>query len=219
MCGFSIYTELMQPQEQQMYQQMWSDHDNLDALAGNEFGIQDQHHQQAENLKCNYSGNCTIDIIDQPSELGSCLRNIADCLQEDITADSAEPLLIVQANTVKLTVNVPGVGYVHKSTLVSLLNSSPTGVSCDWLKPVKMGSKYLQEPDINIVSNEIGLFDDIALYFKDKNKPPEYKIARMIRMRNQGRATIQYRRPVSLDDTDKIHHLNVLVKTKRDCFL
>ena len=74
-----------------------------------------------------------------------------------------------------------------------------------------MGSKYLQEPDINIVGNEIGLFDDIALYIKDRNKPPEYKIARVIRMRNQGRATIEYRRLVSLDNTDKYPNRNVLV--------
>ena len=197
--------------EQRIYQQMWADHDNLDAVARNEFEIQDQHHQQAENIRCNYSENCTTDIIDQTSELCSCLHHIADCLQEDITADSAQPLLITQGNTVKLTVNVRAVGEVHKSTLVSLLNSSPTGVSSDRLKRVKMGSKNLKEPDINIVGNEIGLFGDIALHIKDRNKPPEYKTARVIRMRNQGRATIEYRRPVSLDDTDKYPNLNVLV--------
>ena len=43
--------------EQRIYQQMWADHDNLDAVAGNEFEIQDQHHQQVENIRCNYSGN------------------------------------------------------------------------------------------------------------------------------------------------------------------
>ena len=31
-----------------------------------------------------------------------------------------------------------------------------------------MESKWLQEPEINIVGNEIGLFDDIALHIKDE---------------------------------------------------
>eukprot|EP00112_Aurelia_sp_Birch-Aquarium-sp1_P021779 Seg5940.1 transcript_id=Seg5940.1/GoldUCD/mRNA.D3Y31 product="hypothetical protein" protein_id=Seg5940.1/GoldUCD/D3Y31 len=96
--------------------------------------------------------------MDTFSELGLHFRSLADQLKED-TGDQTS-----QANPVKLTVNVPGVGEVHKSTLVGMLNNYPKKISTDRLKRVK--SRVALSDSENIDGNEIALFDDAAFYIK-----------------------------------------------------
>ena len=111
---------------------------------------------------CSYSSHEDSISMDTFSELGLHLRSLADQLEED-TVDQTS-----QTEEVKLTVNVPGVGEVHKSTLVGMLNQYPTNISTDRLKRVK--SRVTISASENIDGNEIALFDDAAIYTKDLGK-------------------------------------------------
>ena len=202
--------------EQGMYQQMWTDLDDIDVAAGIEVEAGDVHEELPQPDCVNLQSVNEDQIVNCTSELGSYLREIANSIEEDILeGDAADTTDTLGGNAnspsdkVKLTVKVPDVGEVHKSTLISMLNSNPSNISTDRLKRVKSGSKYsFQEGTIS--GNDIGLFDDVAMYVKDKGKEPEYKIARIMRIRNRGRSVVEYRRPVNLDNMEKYPNLWVL---------
>ena len=68
-------------------------------------------------------------LIDYSQQLGSHLRFVAhDIEREEIDIKGNT---IQSVSTAKLTVNVNGIGEIHKSTVVSLLNSNPKGLSSD----------------------------------------------------------------------------------------
>ncbi len=116
------------------------------------------------------------------------------------TDDTVEPHNIKTSSTV----NVPGHGPVHKSTLVSALNNSPNGnLSCDSISRVQYGynqtktSRNAKSPD------QIGLSNDVPVYVKDPGQSPEWRISRILRLRNKERGTVEYHKPISLQDTKK----------------
>ncbi len=147
-----------------------------------------------ENQMPSFSG-----AAEETSLLAGELRYFAETLTDNSAEDANSEEAINEKS--KLTLLVPQVGEVHKSTIVSLLNSNPTKISKDRLKRVRMCSKYEKETNSTIASNEIGLFDDVAIFTKDET--PSYKIVRVIRMRNRARAITEYIRPISLNDMGK----------------
>eukprot|EP00112_Aurelia_sp_Birch-Aquarium-sp1_P019908 Seg5017.2 transcript_id=Seg5017.2/GoldUCD/mRNA.D3Y31 product="hypothetical protein" protein_id=Seg5017.2/GoldUCD/D3Y31 len=142
--------------------------------------------------------------MDNFSELGLHFRSLADQLEED-TGDQTS-----QADPVKLTVNVPGVGEVHKSTLVGMLNNNPTNISTDRLKRVK--SRVALSVSENIDGNEIALFDDAAFYIKNKGNKATFILGKIIRIRNCTKSKVEYKQPVSLNKIEKFRKLRVLVR-------
>ena len=101
--------------ENGMFQQMWTDHDNMNIAAGFQAKGEDLQvvPQEVELLN-----------MGQTSELSSHLRAVVDYIEDDSTLSTFDAT--EQDHKPKLTVKVPSVGEVHKSTLVSLLNSNPS---------------------------------------------------------------------------------------------
>ena len=153
---------------------------------------------------CSYSSQEDSISMDTFSELGLHLRSLADQLEEE-TVDQMS-----LTEEVKLTVNVPGVGEVHKSMLVGMLNQYPTNISTNRLKRVK--SRVTISASENIDGNEIALFDDAAIYTKDLGKKATFILGKVIRIRNCTKLKVEYKQPVSLNDIEKFKKLRVLVR-------
>eukprot|EP00112_Aurelia_sp_Birch-Aquarium-sp1_P002779 Seg1307.12 transcript_id=Seg1307.12/GoldUCD/mRNA.D3Y31 product="hypothetical protein" protein_id=Seg1307.12/GoldUCD/D3Y31 len=118
-------------------QGMWTDEDNLNNTAGIDENLQTSNgpSREVENFQ-SING-----IIEETSALGSELRCITDTVEKDLfedTEDLATNIEVAKAKT-KLTVHVPQVGEVHKSTVVSLLNTSLNNISTDRLRRVRLG--------------------------------------------------------------------------------
>lgn len=109
-------------------------------------------------------------------------------------------------------------GPVHKSTLVALLNASPTeALSKDRLRRVRnqqnlstettTDGAIAQHDTINY-RTEFGLYSDVAIFIKDRGSPPTFKLGRIHRMLKPGnvRGKLEFKRPISLNDEQ---HQNV----------
>ena len=154
------------------------------------------------------------------AEIGTHLRNIVDVDEVDVESeesDNTKDSISKSSTIISSTLPVPGAGNVHKSTLFSMLNASPSGLSTDRLKRVQAKCITTIKPgDEDISSGDITLFDDVAIYIKDKGKQPCYKLARIQRMRNKDRATVDFKRPVSLDGTFPKLQITVIMYEKQD---
>lgn len=123
------------------------------------------------------------------------------------------------------TLIVPGHGAVHKSTLVAKLNSCPEG-KLTWDRSVRV--RYGKGSQMTPISHDredqeqVGLFDDVAVYIKDRGKPAEWRLGRVIRMRNREKSTVEYLHPVNINATVKYPKLYLLIKMyskDKDIFL
>lgn len=138
-------------------------------------------------------------------EFGADLREAADELEaglEDVNQIDDGGSKVVN------TLNVPGVGRVHKSTLFSLLSSkADCDLSKDRLKRVKARSS--SEINVNAVIeaeigvDEIGLYDDVAIYIKDRGQNPTYIIGRVHRIQNRENRAVEYHNSVTIDSFPK----------------
>lgn len=91
-------------------------------------------------------------------------------------------------------------GTVHKSTVVAMLNASPTGLSLDRLRRVQARSS--QEPEEAFIETRktIGLFSDVAVLIKS-GQVYSWAVGRVQRMRKKGTSgIIDYRNPVNIED-------------------
>ena len=146
-------------------------------------------------------------------ELRAHFSQVADDIDRNSgTTDAEQESASDTTVQVAHTLNVPGYGAVHKSTIVAKLNSCPNGnLTWDRTLRVRYG-KVSSENISNIESyNQVGLFDDVALYIKDQRSPPEWKLGRVIRMRNKERTTVEYIHPVNIQDTRKYPKLYFMV--------
>ena len=195
-----------------IFQQMWQDNDNLSHAAGIEMEVVGEREEfPPENEGNNMSGN----FADQYPELALHLHNVSD---PDMISESQESLNMEanqesssgdNSNTkVKLTLKVNGVGEVHKSIAFCLLNSSPEGLSTDWLKRVKSRVNNYGKQSEALEPDELCLFDDVAFHIK--GKPPKFKIGRVVRMRNKVRGTVEFKTPASLCKPDQFPKLQLL---------
>ena len=105
--------------------------------------------------------------------------------------------------------NVPSTGEVHKSTIFALLNSNPKGLSSYRIKRVR-SKVAIQAGCREQESEELSLFDDVGLYIKGKDRPPAFMLGRVLRMRNMGRGTVEYKKPISLKQPDLYPKLKIL---------
>ena len=103
----------------------------------------------------------------------------------------------------KITISVPHTGGIHKSTVLSSLLKSDPYLSSDRLKRVTQCSKYQKQYGTFTTSNEIALFDDVAIYVKNERATLSYKVMRIKRTRSCNRALTEYSIPISIDDMDK----------------
>lgn len=98
---------------------------------------------------------------------------------------------------------------------MSLLSSKET-LSKDRLKRVQTTSNQSQ-PSMKThleleTRSEIGLFQDVAILIKDKDKPPTFIIGRIIRMRKKGnRSKLEYVRPFSLNQNEEYGYVELLL--------
>ena len=111
------------------------------------------------------------------------------------------------------TVRVPGIGPVHKATLVAQLNRDPN-VSAERLRRVRSahGTKKVGLEEDMDTTPTVGLYDDLAILIRGKN--PSFLIARVVRIRNKvpsGRL-IEYKQPIFVTDFDKYPDGHVLVR-------
>ena len=74
-----------------------------------------------------------MQVTDETQELGSHLHTVVDDIESKTECD----FQFHQSVLSKLTLNVQGVGEVHKSTAIAMLHSSPCGISVDRLKRVR----------------------------------------------------------------------------------
>ena len=91
-----------------------------------------------------------------------------------------------------------------------MMDNNPDGISVDRLKRVK--SRVVVPTDKIPDKKEVGLFDDVAFYVKEESKAPCYRLGRVMRMRNRNRSTVEFERPVSLDDVGKFPNLHILLR-------
>jgi len=112
------------------------------------------------------------------------------------------------------TVDVPNHGAVHKTTLVAKLSANPKSGNLTWDRSLRVrygkGSQNLGPTDDAEANERVGLFDDVALHFNEKKTPSEWRIGRVVRMRNKTRSTVDYVRPVSIHD-NKCPNLKLVV--------
>ena len=91
------------------------------------------HEEQEDSI------SSSLSLIKYTQQLGSHLHFIAeDIKREDTDIERNTKKSVSRA---KLTVNVKGIGEIHKSTVVSLLNSNPKELSSDRFKRVRVGSR------------------------------------------------------------------------------
>ena len=94
------------------------------------------------------------------------------------------------------------------STVVVSLNSNPTGISADRLERIKSKTAlYQNNPKETANRDQLSLFDDVAIYEMDWKK---VILGWVIRMRNQAKSTVEYRKPISLDKIEKYPKLKIL---------
>ena len=105
-----------------LFDQMWQDHDSINVAAG-EVEAADSYDALPQNEINNMAGN----LVDNYTDLALHLRQMSD---QDLNECSS-------GSKMKLTIKVPGVGEIYKSTVFSLLNSNPEGVSSGRLKRVR----------------------------------------------------------------------------------
>ena len=99
--------------------------------------------------------------------------------------------------TISLTVQVPGHGFIHKSTLTSLLNESPN-LSHDCLARQHANQGSRQAPSSPLQG--ICLYDDYAVYEEENN---QFIVGKLQRMRKKGNTGyIEYRQPLKFDDPE-----------------
>ena len=96
---------------------------------------------------------------------------------------------------------LPDGDLIHKSTLTSLLDESPTHFSHDRLHRVR---QRVHKPHESIptrsTEHSINLYDDYAVFKKEENK---FIMAKLQCMRKKGsRAYVKYSNPVKFDDPD-----------------
>ena len=154
--------------------------------------------------------------VDQYPELASHLRQMSDCdsfeAESATTGSQASSHSLVIRSKVSLTVKVPNVGKVHKSTIFSMLNIAPGGISTDRLKRVKSKIPLdLGQKEKEIRNNEVSLFDDVAIHVIEASSSSYFKIGRILRMRNRNKSIVEFRKPVSLGNTEKYPNLYILV--------
>ena len=196
-----------------IFAQMWTDHENVgNVCEGMMLEAEDRHEEPPpicdNNMEANY--------VDQYPELASYLRQMSDCdsfeAESTTTGSQANSHSLFIGSKVALTVKVPNIGEVHKSTIFSMLNISPGGISTDRLKRVKSKIPLdLGQKEKEIRNNEVSLFDDVAIHVKEASSSSYFKIGRILRMRNRNKSIVQFRKPVSLGNTEKYPNLYILV--------
>ena len=111
----------------------------------------------------------------------------------------------------KLTVIVPEVGEVYKSTICTMLNNSPRGLSKGRLRCVRSKHVGLRVFQSVSIANEVGLFDDVVVHSK-VDRAHGIETGRVIQMQNLGRGAIEFKRPVALDSQSKYPELKLIIK-------
>lgn len=142
-----------------------------------------------QSSRCYYNDDCS----DNPGELECHLRQVlSEDLEDNPTVSTVNPQL-----------EVPGVGLVYKSTIVSLLNSNDS-VSKDRLKRVQQRADNSQKQyDGSVDGNEVYLYCDIVT--------TTAVIGRVQRVFFCKQRRIEYVRPVKLDDEDS-QYITVLIR-------
>ncbi len=115
-----------------------------------------------------------------------------------------------EKSEVKLTMFVPDVGEVHKSTVFGMMNTSPGNLSKDRLRRVKSKHLTTSSPSSINVSEDVGLFDDVAVYMKN-GKEHRVRLARVIRMRNKAKNFVEFKKPVSLNAVSQYPNLELAI--------
>ena len=174
---------------------MWEDHNDADST------VPVRSHQE-----CSLPSSAS-EHTEMFPELALHLRQLSD--QDLIDPENLEDRDERKNGNKKITLNVPGTGEVHKSTIFALLNSDPKGLSTDRLRRVR-SKVAIQAGCRELESEELSLFDDVGLYIKDKDRPPTFMLGRVLRMRNMGRGTVEYKKQVSLKQQDQYPKLKIL---------
>ena len=188
--------------------------------AGNEFMTEDAE-AEADSLDQSIPIAETVSFepesyVEEYPDLALHLRHVVNEIDEDEEEEVGEK----SQTKSKLTVNVPEVGEVHKSTIFTMLNNSPDGLSKDRLRRVRSKHVGLHVSQSVSIANEVGLFDDVAVHSK-VDRAHGIKIGRVIRMRNLGRGAIEFKRPVALDSQSKYPELKLIIKPYHkdgDCY-
>ena len=90
------------------------------------------------------------------------------------------------------TIDVPGVGSMYKSTLVTMLNAEGGKISKDRLVRVR-GSRNTDDADISVDDTSMSLFDDIV--FRTSGR---LVLGRVQRLVSHSSSRLEYSRPVEL---------------------
>jgi hypothetical protein len=98
------------------------------------------------------------------------------------------------------TVQVPGHGSVYKMRLVSQLNATPHHVPLDRLRRVRVRSQDGTSEAADSTSDEVGLFDVVALWLEETANTHNWFIGKVQKMHRIGnrRGRTDYHLPVSL---------------------
>ncbi len=100
--------------------------------------------------------------VEEYPDLALHLRHIAN----EIDVDEHEDVCEESQRKSKLTVTVPEVGEIHKSTIFTMLNNAPDVLSRDRLRRVRSKHVGLHASQSINIANEIVLFDDITVHIK-----------------------------------------------------
>ena len=150
------------------------------------------HDQLGNNLTAN------LELRDHFAHLATAIEN-----EENEDEDDEEEKHIKRS----VTITVPEIGVVHKSTLVSKFNSSPDKLTWDRKIRVRHGKRN-HTTTSSESSSSVRLFDDVGIYIKDRGKKSEWRIGRVVRIRNKQPNTVDYKNPVNIDDANKYPQLS-----------
>ncbi len=183
--------------EARIAEQMWKNDDENESSE-----IMETNEEQDDQVNI---ANSESSHVENYPELAVHLRYVLDDDADTTGLSENETHAPEIEKNVKLTVSVPDIGEVHKSTIFAMLNTSPDGLSKDRLRRVKSKHTITSVSSVSL-SDEIGLFDDIALCLT-KQKRKVVKLARIIRMRNKAKSYVEFKNPISLDSQAKYPNL------------
>lgn len=155
-----------------LYEVMWAGNECMTEDAAAEAESSDQ---SIPNVAETVSSEPESYVEEYP-DLSLHLRHVVN--EIDVEDEQEEVSEKSQAK-LKLAVNVPEVGEIHKSTIFTMLNNSLGGLSKDRLRRVRSKHVGLHVSQSVSIANEVGLFDDVAVHTK-VDRAHEIRVGRVI---------------------------------------
>ena len=165
------------------------------------------HHQTVDD-----TNDIDFQLNAEPDELQDTQHTLSRCIDEFEVDEESEQ--VEQEQKISATVMVPGYGRQYKSSLVKLLNEDSTRLSKDRLTRVRFRDTETRCPQQDVLDTckYLVLFHEYALLIEDS-----FKVIRVHRMMYiGGKKRVEYKNPVSLEDSPTLKNLEIICTFYRE---